>query len=118
MHMCFLSPYLQEDLVFSYNQNIKLLLLLFEWLYCTYLLSKRLEILDVKIPLENALLHGFSGQLYNCGFACGCMLISVWFFLHHVCALAGLLAFHDQLPQNANINENRKMKNILSVTVV
>lgn len=54
---------------------------------------------------------------YICGFACGCRF-TYDTLLHHVCTLAGLLAFHDKMPQNANLNENRKIKSMLSITVV
>lgn len=38
--------------------------------------------------------------------------------LDYVCTLGGPLAFHDPVPQNANLNENRKIKSMLSVSAV
>lgn len=47
---------------------------------------------------------------------------SAWIYVHilldHVHTLEGPLAFHDPVPQNANLNEKKKMKSMLSVSAV
>lgn len=45
---------------------------------------------------------------------------SSWIYVHILLdhPLEGPLAFHDPVPQNANLNEKKKMKSMLSVSAV